>query len=214
MPPGSEFPFDANVSDTPMSDVTDGLVAKAARSGVTVEDLARAWASIDGCRDEFDRGKVNSEFDAYNGRYSGYMLEAGSMLSRAITYAEERLGKRVTHAMSLISSHWREGRAQAWIDKIPDDECCPVCGGSGEEMSLHRFIGGWSHIPCLSCGGSGRKQDENDWKYGDRVLVCGCIPGRLAGRTNECIPSDTWWVQYDDEVGLKVVHEHDLWRRN
>lgn len=63
------------------------------KNSVTVEDIARAWASIDGKRDEFDRGKVDKEYDDEVGHYDGYMLEAEDLLARAAGYANERKAK-------------------------------------------------------------------------------------------------------------------------
>lgn len=55
--------------------------------GVTVEDVARAWASVDGKRDEFDRGKSGDDAD---GHFDGYMIEAEILLDRAVHYASNR----------------------------------------------------------------------------------------------------------------------------
>ena len=60
------------------------------KNGVTVEDIARAWASIDGRRDEFDRGKVDRDYECEAGHYEGYISEAEEMLRRAWQYAAER----------------------------------------------------------------------------------------------------------------------------
>jgi len=50
---------------------------------ITVEDLARAWASIDGKRAEFAaRGD--------DGHYEGYLAEAEEQVKRAISYAQAR----------------------------------------------------------------------------------------------------------------------------
>jgi len=75
---------------------SDELDAKAlsafAASGATVEDLARAWASIDGKRDQFDEGKGKSVFDDETGHYAGYCVEAREIIERATKYARERQG--------------------------------------------------------------------------------------------------------------------------
>ena len=60
------------------------------KNGVTVEDIARAWASIDDRRDEFDRGKVDKEYEDKAGHYDGYMIETEELLKRAAKYANER----------------------------------------------------------------------------------------------------------------------------
>ena len=66
------------------------LMAAAIDAGVTIEDLARAWASIDGKRGEFDEGKGISVFDDKTGHYAGYMEEAAEQVKRATAYALER----------------------------------------------------------------------------------------------------------------------------
>ncbi len=59
-------------------------------AGVTVEDLARAWASMDGTRDAFDVGRGLSVFDDATGHYAGYCAEAREIVQRATKYAVER----------------------------------------------------------------------------------------------------------------------------
>jgi hypothetical protein len=56
----------------------------------TVEDMARAWASMDGKEDRFDKGKADPEFDNTDGTYSGYCVEAREILERAANYAAKR----------------------------------------------------------------------------------------------------------------------------
>jgi hypothetical protein len=56
----------------------------------TVEDMARAWASMDGKVDRFDKGKAEPEFDNTDGTYSGYCVEAREILERAANYAAKR----------------------------------------------------------------------------------------------------------------------------
>jgi hypothetical protein len=60
------------------------------RSGATIEDLARAWASIDGKRDLFDAERDVRVADAVHGHYLGYLSEAEELLARATAYARER----------------------------------------------------------------------------------------------------------------------------
>lgn len=60
------------------------------QSGATIEDLARAWASIDGKRDAFDAGRDKSVMEDETGHYAGYVVEAEEILERAIVYARER----------------------------------------------------------------------------------------------------------------------------
>ena len=57
-------------------------------SGVTIEDLARAWASIEGKRDEFDTGKIDP--DELTGHYGGFVAEAEELVTRAVKYAKNR----------------------------------------------------------------------------------------------------------------------------
>lgn len=68
--------------------------------------------------------------------------------------------------MSLMPSMWREGHAPGYWRKLnrlggyshkPD---CPDCGGTGESQSKHSFTGGYSHVPCWTCGGSGEQEEE------------------------------------------------------
>jgi hypothetical protein len=66
------------------------LIQAARAAGVTVEDMARAWASIDGKRDEFDIGRESPDIEAGGGHYAGYLSEAEEMLKRATLYASER----------------------------------------------------------------------------------------------------------------------------
>jgi len=59
-------------------------------SGASVEDLARAWASLDGKADKFDAEKNVSIFDAIYGHYLGYLSETEEILERATRYARDR----------------------------------------------------------------------------------------------------------------------------
>ena len=59
-------------------------------SGATVEDLARAWASLGDTRDEFDEEKGLSVREAAHGHYLGYLAETEEILRRAVKYARER----------------------------------------------------------------------------------------------------------------------------
>lgn len=60
------------------------------RENVTVEDLARAWASIDGKRDAFDEGKGKSVLEDRTGHYEGYVCETEAAIERAVSYARAR----------------------------------------------------------------------------------------------------------------------------
>jgi hypothetical protein len=67
------------------------LLQRLRKSDVTVEDLARAFASMDGKRDQFDHGKTISISDPKNdGHYLGYLTEMEEIIRRAIEYAEGR----------------------------------------------------------------------------------------------------------------------------
>jgi hypothetical protein len=62
-------------------------------AGVCVEDLARAWASVDGKEGRFDSGKNLRISDDPDGTYAGYMIEMEEIIDRAIRYALERQRK-------------------------------------------------------------------------------------------------------------------------
>ncbi len=66
------------------------LLQDLTRSGATLEDLARAYASIDGKRDYFDAGKGKSVWYDETGHYAGYMAEMEAILKRATQYADDR----------------------------------------------------------------------------------------------------------------------------
>ena len=55
-----------------------------------MEDLARAWASLDGKLDDFDAERDMSVRDAPTGRYAGYVTETEEVIERAIRYALKR----------------------------------------------------------------------------------------------------------------------------
>lgn len=59
-------------------------------SGVKLEDLARAWASIDGKLVHFDEGKTKSVWEDNTGHYAGYVVETEEIIERAIKYARAR----------------------------------------------------------------------------------------------------------------------------
>jgi uncharacterized protein YuzE len=59
-------------------------------SGVLVEDLARAWASLGDTRDEFDKEKGPGAPEAAHGHYLGYLADTEEILRRAVEYARER----------------------------------------------------------------------------------------------------------------------------
>jgi uncharacterized protein YuzE len=59
-------------------------------SGAMVEDLARAWASLDDARDESDEEKGQGAPEAAHSHYLGYLAETEEILRRAVKYARER----------------------------------------------------------------------------------------------------------------------------
>lgn len=70
--------------------IRDAVAAERAACTPAVEDIARAWASIDGKRDEFDASKERDADEEGFGCYGGYMFEAEELLKRAEKYAEKR----------------------------------------------------------------------------------------------------------------------------
>jgi uncharacterized protein YuzE len=59
-------------------------------SGATLDDLVRAWASLDGKRHEFDKEKGLDASQAAYGDYLGYLAETEEVLRRATIFARER----------------------------------------------------------------------------------------------------------------------------
>ena len=56
-------------------------------SAATIEDLARAWASMDGKAELFDQEKDMPAADAVHGHFLGYTCEVEEILKRATGYA-------------------------------------------------------------------------------------------------------------------------------
>lgn len=54
----------------------------------SIEAIARAWASIDGKLDRFDKCKANISFDDTDGTYSGYISDTEELMRRAYEYEE------------------------------------------------------------------------------------------------------------------------------
>jgi len=48
-----------------------------------IEKVAAAWASMDGKRKEFDKGKLEPKYDLTHGYYMGYLAEAKELLKRS-----------------------------------------------------------------------------------------------------------------------------------
>lgn len=72
-------------------------------SEVIVERFARAWASIDGKAEAFDREKGKPmpdpeewEAEGWTGHFDGYMAEAEELLKRAGCYVATRAPKSPT----------------------------------------------------------------------------------------------------------------------
>lgn len=62
------------------------MMAETEFSDVIVERFARAWASIDGKSEAFDRERgIAPDYDdpEYTGHFEGYMAEARELLKRA-----------------------------------------------------------------------------------------------------------------------------------
>lgn len=69
-------------------------------SDVIIERFARAWASIDGKVEAFDRergkpipAKDDMERDGFTGHYVGYMADAEELLKRANCFVATRAPK-------------------------------------------------------------------------------------------------------------------------
>lgn len=63
-----------------------------------VEKVARAWASIDGKAEQFDKGKADPEYDMIHGHYMGYIEEAKELLKRSdIEKMLKVVSKIITH---------------------------------------------------------------------------------------------------------------------
>jgi hypothetical protein len=76
-------------------------------AGVTIDDLARALASLDGRRDDYDNGKQSDDLCAFGGHYAGYLTEMEEVVRRAIGYASERgpeAWRRTLSARLLLST--------------------------------------------------------------------------------------------------------------
>jgi uncharacterized protein YuzE len=58
-------------------------------AGATVEDLVRAWASLERKRDDLDEEKGRASAAA-PGHHLGYLAETEEILRRAVKYAQER----------------------------------------------------------------------------------------------------------------------------
>lgn len=48
-----------------------------------IENVARAWASMDGKLSKFEKGKTDPDYDLTHGYYMGYIEDAKALLQRA-----------------------------------------------------------------------------------------------------------------------------------
>ena len=87
-----EFDADSNLIgfDIDNSSRLGALLRDFIASGATVEDLAGAWASLGGERDEFEKEKGLGASEDAHGHYLGFLAEAEEILRRAAKYARER----------------------------------------------------------------------------------------------------------------------------
>jgi hypothetical protein len=79
-------------------EIHDVIMKELIDSGVTVNDIARAWASMDRKDEQFDLGKEDAEAGRgdildHGGHYAGYICDARELLRRAIGYALRRENK-------------------------------------------------------------------------------------------------------------------------
>jgi uncharacterized protein YuzE len=82
---GNVIGFDIDNASRPGALLRDFIA-----SGATIEDLARAWASLDDTRDEVDKEKGLTGSEADRGNYLGYLRDIEEILQRAAKYARER----------------------------------------------------------------------------------------------------------------------------
>jgi uncharacterized protein YuzE len=82
---GSIIGFDVNNASRLGALLRDFIAA-----GATVEDLVRAWASLDGKRDKLDEEKGPGASASAHGDHFGYLAETEEILRRAVKYAQER----------------------------------------------------------------------------------------------------------------------------
>lgn len=76
-------------------------------------------------------------------------------------YQQRQIGvvNKVTDK-GLTFKLWIPGRAAANGEKIPKEEKCVTCKGSGEDDVRYVKPFGYSHIPCKVCRGLGRKRPD------------------------------------------------------
>jgi hypothetical protein len=53
-----------------------------------IENVARAWASMDGKLDKFHACKADKELDKTQGHYMGYLIDAEELIKRADLFEE------------------------------------------------------------------------------------------------------------------------------
>ena len=86
------------------------LLRNAAAARVTVEDLARAWASIDGKGTTFVEERDDPMVESPYGHYLGYITEAEEMLRRATHYACNRNGTENAMAGNIKGYVVKDGK--------------------------------------------------------------------------------------------------------
>jgi len=64
-----------------------------------VEQVARAWASMDGNADRFDACKADPSLDETEGRYIGYMADAEALMERSGITAQAEENRRLREAL-------------------------------------------------------------------------------------------------------------------
>ena len=88
------------------------LLRNAAAARVTVEDLARAWASIDGKGTTFVEERDDPMVESPYGHYLGYITEAEEMLRRATHYACNRNGTENAMAGNIKGYVVKDGKVR------------------------------------------------------------------------------------------------------
>jgi uncharacterized protein YuzE len=76
--------------DVDNSSCLGALLRDFVASGATIEDLARAWASLDDKPEELGKERGHRALENAHPHYLGYVAEAEKILRRAVKYARER----------------------------------------------------------------------------------------------------------------------------
>lgn len=90
-----------------------------------VEKFARAWASMDGKLEEFEKGKADPAYDMEVGHYMGYMTEAEELIKRSGMAAHLKVVSK------FLEHQYAEKNGQYFI-----------CGEGGEknETQLPKYV--------------------------------------------------------------------------